>query len=157
MPGGHHIIKWHDFIQCKCCFFFLLVHFFILSFSDCVYFFLCVLSFVSLFVSVSTSRCVLDIGQLPGGLVVEMLACCTGGHEWRTKHFSETFISKIPFQLDVDWIELWIGGPLNQCKISHTWGECVTCCGLSLITSSINPREQQELALKGILFWLTLE
>ena len=34
-------------------------------------------------------------------------------------------------------------------KRSHTWGKCVTCCGLllSLITSSINPREQQELAL----------
>ena len=37
---------------------------------------------------------------------------------------------------------------------SHTWGKCVRCCGLllSLITSSINIREQQVLALEGCTF-----
>ena len=41
---------------------------------------------------------------------------------------------------------------------SHTWGKCVRCCGLllSLITSSINIREQQELALEGYTFHIYL-
>ena len=69
-----------------------------------------------------------------------------------------SFISKISASLSIA-CDIKPGGALYQClcwasKRSHTWGKCVTCCGLLLspIASSINPHERQELALEGCTF-----